>query len=77
MSSYIGPITNSLIDGLIKEFKKKEIKDKIMNNVVDPLLSDLTARYYPYIILTAVVFVIIIALLVAILILVIVRGNKC
>lgn len=77
MSTYIGPFTNSLIDGLIREIKKKETKEKIMENIVDPLLADVSSRYYPYFILITIILVIIIILLVAILILMVFQGNKC
>jgi hypothetical protein len=46
---YVGPFTKDLIDTCTKEFKKKENKDKIMKNVVDPIVSELFRRYYAYI----------------------------
>jgi len=68
MSSYIGPITNSLIDGIIAEIKKKDVKEKIMKNIIDPLVADMASRYYPYFMMVIVILLIIIILLVAILI---------
>lgn len=68
MTSYIGPITNSVIEGISKELKKKETKDKIMKNIVNPLIHDVLARYYPYFISMLIIFLIIIILLVFILI---------
>ena len=54
-----GPITNSVIDGVISEIKKKKTKEKIMKNIVDPLLCDLTTRYYPYLITITIILVLI------------------
>ena len=47
--SYIGPLTRDIIDTCSKELKKKEIKEKIMNNLIDPVISEFFSRYYPYI----------------------------
>ena len=63
-----GPITNSVIDGVISEIKKKKTKEKIMKNIVDPLLCDLTTRYYPYLITITIILVLIVVLLLSILI---------
>jgi len=68
MSSYIGPITDSVIEGIIKELKKKETKEKVMSNIIDPLLCDMSSRYYPYFMMMIVILLIIIILLVSILI---------
>lgn len=67
MSNYIGPITDSVIEGIIRELKKKETKEKVMRDIIDPLLYDMASRYYPYFIMMIVILVIIIILLVAIL----------
>lgn len=68
MSTYIGPITDSVIEGIIKELKKKETKEKVMKHIIDPLLRDMSSRYYPYFIMMIVILLIIIILLVSILI---------
>ncbi len=47
--SYVGPLTQSLLDAGIKELKKKETKEKIMTNFVDPLVSEFFKRYSVYI----------------------------
>ncbi len=71
MSNNIGPVTNSLINEIISEFNKKETKDKIMRKCVDPLLCNLTSRYYNYFILIFVIMSLIIILLITILIIII------
>jgi len=68
MTSYIGPITDSVIEGIIRELKKKEVKEKVMKNVIDPLIRDMASRYYPYFMMIIVILLIIIILLVSILI---------
>ena len=64
MSSYIGPIT----DTILSELRKPGIRDTIVTNVVDPLLADITAKYYPYFMSLVIILLIIIVLLVVILI---------
>lgn len=66
--SYIGPVTNAVIDSIIKELKKKQTKEKVMNCIIDPLLRDMSSRYYPYFMMIIVVMLVIIILLVSILI---------
>jgi len=67
MTTYIGPITDSIIDNFIKEVNSKKQKEKIMNNIIDPLLCDLAARYYPYFIMIIIILCVIIILLIALL----------
>ena len=69
MNECIGPMTNSFIDKITSEVKKKKTKEKIMKGIVDPLLRDISTRYYPYLITITSILVIIIILLIAILIL--------
>ena len=69
MPNFIGPITNSLIDNIIKEFKKKEMKEKITTNICDPIIYDIRIRFYPYFVLILTILCIIIILLTIIIIL--------
>jgi hypothetical protein len=69
MSTYVGPITNGVIDCVIKEIKKKKTKEKIMKNIIDPLLCDLATRYYPHFITITIFLVVIVLLLISILVL--------
>ncbi len=75
-NTYIGPITNSIIDEFIKEIKRKKTKEKIMTNIIDPLLFDLSSRYYPYFMSIIIVLVIIIILLITIIIMIFVNNNN-
>jgi hypothetical protein len=76
MPNFIGPITNSLIDNIIKEFKKKEIKEKIIKNVCDPIIYDISVRFYPYFILILTILGVIIILLSIIIILLFSKKNN-
>jgi hypothetical protein len=61
-------MTNSIIDTVIIEINKKKNLNKIMDNIIDPLLLNMSSRYYPYFMMIIVVMLIIIILLVSILI---------
>lgn len=75
MDNYIGPITSGIIDKIIKEIKKKETKEKIMINIVDPLLKDLSTRYYPHFMVITIILIVIVAMLLAILCVVLLNRN--
>jgi len=75
MNKCIGPITESLLNKAIKEINKKKTKEKIMKGIIDPLLKDLTDRYYPYFITITSVLIVIIILLISILVLLVIQ--KC
>lgn len=69
MEKYVGPITNGIIDSISKEIKKKKTKEKIMTGIIDPLLCDLTTRYYPHLMTITIILVVIVLLLISILVL--------
>lgn len=75
MSTYIGPMTEALIDTVIKELKKKHNKEKIMKNIIDPLLCDLSTRYYPHFMSMIVILILMVVLLLSILIIMIASRN--
>lgn len=68
VETLIGPMTDAVIDKIIRELKKKKTKEKIMTNIVDPLLCDLSTRYYPHFLIVTVILIIIVIMLLAILI---------
>jgi hypothetical protein len=74
--TYIGPITNGIVDGLIDEFKKKKTKDKIIKNIIDPLLCDIAEKYYPHVITLMVILALMILLLISILIISLLPSKK-
>ena len=61
----IGPITDSIIEGFISEIKKKEVREKIVNNICYPLLS----KYYSYFFIIVLILSIILLLLIIIIVL--------
>lgn len=74
-STYIGPLTDAILDNIIKEIKKKHNKEKIMKNIIDPLLCDLTTRYYPHFLTVTIILIIMVVLLIAILIISIIHKQ--
>jgi hypothetical protein len=73
MASYAGSLTNGIIDVVIKEVKKKKTKEKIMKHIIDPLLCDLSTRYYPHFITITIILIVIIILLISILIMLVLQ----
>lgn len=73
MNNYVGPLTNTFIDAVTKEIKKKKTKEKIMTGIIDPLLCDLITRYYPHLMTIIIIMAIIVLLLVSILTLLILQ----
>lgn len=71
----MGPITQSIIDGVAKELNKKKTKDKIVKNIINPIVRDVIVKYQPHLITLTTVFVLIILLLISILI-IIILSNK-
>jgi len=69
MTDYIGPITDGFINKCIQEVKKKKVKEKIMGEIIDPLLKDLSIRYYPYFVTVISILITMTLLLIAIIIL--------
>jgi hypothetical protein len=61
--SIIGPVTDNLINSFVDEVKKKKNRDKIMKNIVTPILNDIEDRYLPYVLTLATLFVVQIVLL--------------
>ena len=49
--------TNSLVKKVIEYISRDEIRSKLQQDVVDPLLDHIMKRVFPYIILTCVFFI--------------------
>lgn len=65
--SSIGPITNSVIETISNELKKKDVKDKILKKIWNPLFNNVA----PYVILLYVLIFLILVINTAMLILII------
>jgi fatty-acid desaturase len=72
-TSYLGPVTDRLINLLVTEVKKKQNKEKIMKYVINPILCDISKRYYSYVIMSIIVLILVILLLISILVLTVVK----
>ena len=72
-SSFIGPVTDNLINSFIDEIKKKKNKEKIMKNIIEPILNDINDKYYPHMMTITVLLSLIIILL---LLLLVVNGGS-
>ena len=55
----IKKLTAELIDKIIIEFKKEENKNKINTYIIDPTIYYILDRLYPYIFITATIFILI------------------
>ena len=61
---FIGSLSDNLINSFVDEIKKKKNKEKIMKNIIEPILNDINDKYYPYMLtLTFLLSIIIILLL--------------
>jgi len=72
----MGPLVEQFMQYCVAEFKKQDTKDKIFDEIVNPLLKDISARYYSYFIMVIITLVIIIVLLIAILTSIIKKKKK-
>lgn len=50
-------LPNSFVQRVIQYIGKEEIRQKLNNDIIDPLLDHIMKRVFPYIILTCVLFV--------------------
>jgi len=67
-NSFIGPMTENIINSFVDEIKKKKNREKIMKNVIEPILSDINERYFPHMMTLVVLLVMVIILLLLLLI---------
>jgi hypothetical protein len=71
----IGPITDNIINSFVNEVKKSKNRDKIMKNIIDPILSDINHKYFPYVVMLVLLLLIIIILQIT-LVVINVKSNK-
>lgn len=62
--SYVGPVTRQLIDNCTKELGKTETRDKIIKNIIDPIMNGLFKKYLSYIACFIIMQIMIIILLI-------------
>jgi len=74
MDKFKKSLTSDIIDLLVEEISKKEIKEKINTHIVDPSMSTIFERIYPYIIITSVIFILIFFMAITIIYLLIIKN---
>lgn len=74
MDKFKKSLTNDIIDLLLEEISKKEIKEKINTHIVDPSMSTIFERIYPYIIIASVIFILIFFMAITIIYLLIIKN---
>ena len=64
MDEYLGNITDNLIGTLTTQVKKKKNREKIMKNIIEPVLTDINKKYYPHYITIISLFIVMIIMLI-------------
>jgi uncharacterized membrane protein len=52
-------LTNSIINKFIDEMKKEENNEKLKTYVIDPCICHIMNKFYPYLIISAIIFILI------------------
>jgi hypothetical protein len=58
----LNELTNEIIENIINETNKPEVKDKIKSYLLEPCICYIIDKLYPYIIVTAIFFILILCL---------------
>jgi len=72
----IQKLTADILCKCIQELKKEENKVKINENIVEPVISNLTSRLYPYLVILFIMYILIIIIVISILIIIILNRKK-
>lgn len=72
----LGKFTNELIENFIFEFKKEDNQQQLKTHIIDPIICYILDRLYPYIFLTATIFIILLLIALSILFLIIKSNYK-
>jgi len=62
--SYVGPITDAIIDAGINEFKKPSNRAKITKNIIDPIVKEISTKLLPYFATLLILQIIIVGLII-------------
>ena len=52
-----GKITKKILNKFIDEIKKEENNEKLKTYVIDPCINHIMNKFYPYLIVTAIIFI--------------------
>ena len=72
----IDKLVKDFISRAIIEFKKKENKELLENEILNPILSNFTEKIYPYVSLLFIMYTLNLLLIIVILILIILYNKK-
>ena len=72
----IQKITNNILSKCIEELKKKENKEKINVNIVNPVITNLSQRLYPYFVALFIMYILVLILIISILIIILLNRKK-
>jgi hypothetical protein len=72
----IGPMAQSILSELSIELNKQETREKIINNIAQPLISDLNNKFYIYYVSIFSTFCLIVLLLIIIIILITCKNKN-
>ena len=64
----LSPLMESIINKIVDEGKKRKYRDRLMKDMIVPLLEDINNKYYPYIMTLTVLLCLIIILLILLLV---------
>jgi hypothetical protein len=72
----IQKLTADLLYKCINELKKEENQTKINTNIVKPIISNLTSKLYPYMVILFIMYILILILIISILIIILLNKKK-
>ena len=64
----LSPLMESIISKIIEESKKRKYRERLMKDMINPLLEDINNKYYPYIMTLTILLCLIIILLILLLV---------
>jgi hypothetical protein len=76
MKTGIGNFTDTFLNYCIKEINKKQTRDKINSHIIDPIISDVNKRIFPYLLTYTLLIILILILILIILIYLVIFQNK-
>jgi len=64
VDNIVGGLTDKMIDIAATHVKNKKNREKIMKNIIEPVLTDINKKYYPHYITVISLFIIMIVMLI-------------
>ena len=72
----IEKLTKDIISKLINEFKKKENKERLEREVLNPIISNFSEKIFPYVSLLFIMYSLNLILIIIILVLIVIKNKK-